>query len=137
MNADTLQRYRGAAELQGISPHSADSALGNVGQALHDARYGMGDANKVRLLQMAGVDLQKDDAETALQKVTVKLNTSGYDAFSKKHYADMLGVGEFLPAMNKGQGALKADLAAVDQTHVVQDSAAAGRRACRPAARLR
>lgn len=122
VNADTLQRYRGAAELQGISPHSADSALGNIGKALHDARYGMGDASKVRLLQMAGVDLQKDDAETALQKVTVKLNTSGYDAFSKKHYADMLGVGDFLPAMNKGQGALNADLAAVDQTHVVQDA---------------
>ena len=125
-NADTLQRFRGAAELNGISPHAADSAFGNLGQILHNARFGIGGsetARSVRFLQLAGVDYQKDDEQSALLKITdyIGKNPRGYDIFSKKKFPEGTGTSELLPAMLRGRPALEADLSAVDATGVVQD----------------
>lgn len=121
VEADKLQRWRGAAELQGLNPHAADSALQNIGQALHNARFGIGDPNQMRLLQLAGVDARKDDEETALGKIASKLTKSGYDAYSQKKYADILGIGDLLPVLKKGPEEIKADLALVNKTGSVQN----------------
>lgn len=106
-----LQEYRGAAKLAGLETQNMDSGLASLGMTMQDALAGRNQQAQVLFTQMGlTIKRTKDgaiDTASALRDVAGVLGNVK-DANMQRKIADMLGLGELLPLLRQGTGALDA-----------------------------
>ncbi len=111
INTTQLQRFRGAAELAGLTVDDMDSSLTGLAKTMQDAKWGRNDAARGLMnIKTGGIALKPDGSiDVAAQMMRVSDAVKGiHDPGARLTFLSQMGVSEnMLPLLRRGSGGVK------------------------------